>query len=96
MSNFFKITTHLVQKDNTYSMLSLRQLSIMGLVYEDKMQGSVKDFARVLKISKPAITRSIDRLEELYLIKRKPDPMDRRTISISPTATGQNFMLNFQ
>jgi hypothetical protein len=42
--------------------------------------------------SKPAITRALDRLSEFDLVRRKTDPLDRRSVLVQRTATGMAFL----
>ncbi len=50
---------------------------------------TIRDLAHEMNVGKPAITRGTDRLEELGLLRRKPDPSDRRSILIEITAAGR-------
>jgi DNA-binding MarR family transcriptional regulator len=43
-------------------------------------------------VSKPAITRALDRLGELDLARRKVDPMDRRSVLVQRTLKGTGFL----
>ena len=43
-------------------------------------------------MSKPAITRALDRLGELDLARRKVDPMDRRSVLVQRTLKGASFL----
>jgi len=43
-------------------------------------------------VSKPAITRALDRLGELDLAKRKTDPQDRRSVLVQRTPKGSAFL----
>ncbi len=45
-----------------------------------------------LNVSKPAITRALDRLGELDFIRRKVDPLDRRSVLAQRTAKGAAFL----
>ncbi len=40
----------------------------------------------------PAVTRAIDRAEELDLARRKPDPVDRRSVLVNLTSGGRVFL----
>jgi DNA-binding MarR family transcriptional regulator len=53
---------------------------------------TVRGLASELKVSKPAITRALDRLGELDLARRKVDPMDRRSILVQRTLKGAAFL----
>jgi DNA-binding MarR family transcriptional regulator len=68
--------------------LSARQLA----VYLESEAQTVRGLAARLAVSKPAITRALDRLAEFDLIRRKIDPLDRRSVLVQRTATGQAFM----
>ena len=43
-------------------------------------------------VSKPAITRALDRLGELDLARRKVDPADRRSVLVQRTLKGTAFL----
>ena len=53
---------------------------------------TVRGLAAELNVSKPAITRALDRLGELDLARRKVDPMDRRSILVQRTLKGTAFL----
>jgi DNA-binding MarR family transcriptional regulator len=72
--------------------LSLRALSVFLKCYLDEGHHTVSDLARELNIGKPAITRALDRLEELDLARRKEDPSDRRRIFVRRTVKGAAFL----
>jgi DNA-binding MarR family transcriptional regulator len=52
----------------------------------------VRGLAADLNISKPAITRALDRLGELDFARRKIDPQDRRSILVQRTTRGAAFL----
>jgi DNA-binding MarR family transcriptional regulator len=45
-----------------------------------------------LQVSKPAITRALDRLGEFDLARRKADPQDRRSVLVQRTPKGTAFL----
>ena len=53
---------------------------------------TVRGLAAELNVSKPAITRALDRLGELDLARRKVDPMDRRSVIVQRTLKGTAFL----
>lgn len=55
----------------------------------------MRGLAEVLKISKPAITRALDRLSDIELVRRKPDEQDRRSVLIQHTVRGSVFLREF-
>ncbi len=68
--------------------LTLRQLAIALVVYQTDGLQTVRGLAKHLNISKPAVTRALDRLEELNLAYREVDPKDRRSVPVQRTAGG--------
>ena len=53
---------------------------------------TVRGLAAALNVSKPAITRALDRLGELDLARRKVDPADRRSVLVQRTVKGSGFL----
>ncbi len=72
--------------------LSARQLGVFLTCYLDSEAQTVRGLAAKLAVSKPAITRALDRLSEFDLVRRKTDPLDRRSVLVQRTATGMAFM----
>ena len=68
--------------------LTARQFSVFLTVYLYEGPHTVRGLAAALNVSKPAITRSVDRLEEFDFARRKPDPKDRRSVHIQRTVKG--------
>lgn len=75
--------------------LSARQMALLLTVYLTKPPHTVRGLADLLKISKPAVTRAVDRLSELNLVKRKVDEADRRSVLIQRTVSGSVFLREF-
>jgi DNA-binding MarR family transcriptional regulator len=72
--------------------LSARQLGVFLTVYLGEGPHTVRGLAAALNVSKPAITRALDRLGELDLAKRKTDPQDRRSVLVQRTTKGSAFL----
>lgn len=72
--------------------LSARQLAVLLTVYLGEGPHTVRGLAADLNVSKPAITRALDRLGELDLARRKVDPADRRSVLVQRTAKGTTFL----
>jgi DNA-binding MarR family transcriptional regulator len=72
--------------------LSSRQLGVMLISYLSDGPHTVRGLAAKLNVSKPAITRALDRLGDHDLARRKPDPSDRRSILVQRTPKGNAFM----
>jgi len=68
--------------------LSARQLGVLLTVYLSEGPHTVRGLAAELNVSKPAITRALDRLGEFDLARRKLDPMDRRSVLVQRTVNG--------
>src|SRR3954471_10057925 len=62
--------------------LSARQLAVLLTVYLKDGPHTVRGLAIELNVSKPAITRALDRLGELDLARRVIDPLDRRSVNV--------------
>jgi len=72
--------------------LSARQLGVFLTVYLSEGPHTVRGLAAALNVSKPAITRALDRLGELDLARRKVDPADRRSVLVQRTVKGTGFL----
>ncbi len=72
--------------------LSARQLGVFLTCYLQEGAHTVRGLASELNVSKPAITRALDRLGELDLARRKVDPMDRRSVLVQRTLKGAAFL----
>jgi len=68
--------------------LTTRQTAILALVVAAPGEETVKRMAAALDVHKPAVTRGLDRLEELGLAKRSTSTTDRRVCLARPTAEG--------
>ncbi len=75
--------------------LSTRQMAILLTVYLTSAPHTVRGLANTLSVSKPAVTRALDRLSELGLARRKTDEKDRRSVLIQRTPGGNNFLRNY-
>ena len=72
--------------------LSSRQLGVFLTCYLHDGGHTVRGLAAELNVSKPAITRALDRLSELDLARRKVDPLDRRSVLVQRTPKGAAFL----
>ena len=72
--------------------LSSRQLGVFLTCYLRDGGHTVRGLAAELNVSKPAITRALDRLGELDLARRKVDPLDRRSVLVQRTPKGTTFL----
>jgi DNA-binding MarR family transcriptional regulator len=81
----------LVRRDGP--ALSAHQLAVYLTCYLNDDDHTVRALAAELNVSKSVITRSLDRLGELDLTRRGPDPADRRSILVERTEAG-NVLLD--
>lgn len=72
--------------------LSARQLGVLLTCYLKEGAHTVRGLAAELNVSKPAITRALDRLAELDYARRKIDPLDRRSVIVQRTPKGSAFL----
>ena len=75
--------------------LSARQTALLLTVYLTPQPHTVRGLAETLRVSKPAITRALDRLSALGLVRRKTDENDRRSVLIQRTVKGSVFLREF-
>lgn len=75
--------------------LSSRQLAILLTVYLTPPPHTVRGLAASLNVSKPAITRALDTLGDLDLLKRKRDETDRRNVLVQRTVSGAVYLRDF-
>jgi DNA-binding MarR family transcriptional regulator len=73
--------------------LTARQLAVFLKIYlEPGAEHTVRGLAAELSVAKSAITRALDRLEELDFTRRQTDPKDRRSIIARRTTTGSGYL----
>ena len=73
--------------------LTARQLAIFLKIYlEPGTEQTVRGLAAALNVSKPAITRALDRLEAFNLAGREADRNDRRSVIARRTTTGSAYL----
>ncbi len=75
--------------------LSARQMALLLTVYMTDPPHTVRGLAAQLNISKPAITRALDRLSQLGYIRRKIDQADRRNVLVQRTVKGSVYLSEF-
>lgn len=75
--------------------LSARQMAILLTVYTEPPPHTVRGLSETLNISKPAISRALDRLGQLGFARRRRDEYDRRSIEVQRTVKGAVFLSEF-
>jgi DNA-binding MarR family transcriptional regulator len=75
--------------------LTARQLTTLLTVYLHDEVHSVSSLANMLNISRPGVTRILDRLVEADLVSRAEDAADRRRVLVYRTPAGAQYMRDF-
>ncbi|MBB5712734.1 MarR family transcriptional regulator [Sphingomonas xinjiangensis] len=76
--------------------LTNRQMALLLLIHLDEGPHTIRGVAKVLKVTKPVITRALTRLSELRLARRAPDPKDKRNVFAVATPEGAEFLRKLQ
>ena len=66
------------------------------LVYLKPGPHTVRGLAKALNVSKPVVTRALNRLGSLGYLRRQRDDADRRNIFVAPTTEGADFLEHFK
>jgi DNA-binding MarR family transcriptional regulator len=72
--------------------LTARQLTVFITVYLDTQVHTVGSMAALLNVSRPGVTRILDRLGGFGLVERQEDRDDRRRVLIRRTERGTRFL----
>ncbi|MBM3609711.1 MAG: MarR family transcriptional regulator [Alphaproteobacteria bacterium] len=72
--------------------LSMRQLSILMIVYLEPPPHTVRGLAAKLGVTKPVITRALDSMGKAGLVSRKRDEADKRNVVIQRTVKGALYI----
>lgn len=72
--------------------LTNRQMALMMTVYISSGPHTVRGLAEALHVSKPVITRALNKLSALGYLRRERDVADRRNIFITRTPKGAEFL----
>jgi DNA-binding MarR family transcriptional regulator len=75
--------------------LTNRQMALLLLVYLNPGPHTVRGLARALNVSKPVVTRALNRLGALGYLRRQRDDSDKRNIFVARTAEGAEFLEEF-
>ncbi|HEY9569187.1 MAG TPA: MarR family transcriptional regulator [Thalassobaculum sp.] len=82
-----------VRGDGPY--LTARQMAILLTAYLTPPPHTVRGLADAMGISKPAVTRALDRLGDLGFLRRRVDEADRRSVLVQRTVKGSVFLSEF-
>ncbi|WP_136657763.1 MarR family winged helix-turn-helix transcriptional regulator [Nitratireductor sp. XY-223] len=72
--------------------LTLRQLSILLHIYLVPPPHTVRGLAATLGVTKPVITRALDSMGALGLVRRTRDEKDKRNVIIQRTVDGALYL----
>jgi len=72
--------------------LSARQFGVFLTCYLESDAQTVRGLASALDVSKPVISRALDRLADFDLVRRKADPTDRRSVLVQRTPAGTSYL----
>ncbi len=75
--------------------LTNRQMALLMVVYQKSGPHTVRGLARDLHVSKPVITRALNRLGALGYLARERDEHDRRNVFVAKTQAGAAFLDDF-
>jgi DNA-binding MarR family transcriptional regulator len=75
--------------------LTNRQMALLLLVYLKPGPHTVRGLARALNVSKPVVTRALNRLGALGYLRRQRDDSDKRNIFVARTSEGAEFLEEF-
>lgn len=72
--------------------LTNRQMSLMMLVHCREGPHTVRGLAEQLNVSKPVVTRALNKLGTMEFVRRERDAADRRNIFVRRTTKGAEFL----
>jgi len=75
--------------------LTNRQMALLLVVYLRPGPHTVRGLARALNVSKPVVTRALNRLGTLGYLRRQRDDSDKRNIFVARTPEGADFLEEF-
>ena len=72
--------------------LTMRQLAVLLEIYLVPPPHTVRGLAATLNVTKPVITRALDTMGHMALVRRVRDERDRRNVIIKRTVEGALFV----
>ena len=72
--------------------LTARQMAVLLTVYLTPRPHTVRGLAASLNVGKPVITRALDTLGALGLLKRERDSADKRNVLVERTSAGSVYL----
>lgn len=86
---------HLAQVRDDMPDLTVRQMAILLQIYLVPPPHTVRGLAALLGVTKPVITRALDKMGDLKLVDRERDSRDLRNVVIKRTVDGALFLEKF-
>ncbi|WPX08665.1 MarR family winged helix-turn-helix transcriptional regulator [Anaerocellum danielii] len=75
-----------------HESLTFAEQQVIMVLSENSQPMTMKDIASELGISPSTLTGIVDKLVEKGIVKREPDPQDRRKIQVFLTEEGKNIV----
>ena len=75
--------------------LTNRQMALLLVAGQEEGPHTVRGLAARLGVSKPVVTRALNSLSALGLVKRRRDERDRRSVFVDMTEQGEGFLDDF-
>ena len=72
--------------------LTSRQSAILMTCFLEARPQTVRGLSFLLRISKPAVSRALDRLSDLGMARRLPDAADGRSVLVEITRRGRDHL----
>ena len=75
--------------------LTNRQMALLLVAGQEEGPHTERGLAARLGVSKPVVTRALNSLSALGLVKRRRDERDRRSVFVDMTEQGEGFLDDF-
>ncbi len=75
--------------------LTNRQMALLLVAGQEQGPHTVRGLAARLMVSKPVVTRALNSLTALGLVRRRRDERDRRSVFVDLTLQGEAFLDDF-
>lgn len=75
--------------------LTNRQMALLLVAGQEEGPHTVRGLAARLGVSKPVVTRALNSLSGLGLVRRRRDERDRRSVFVDLTQDGEGFLVEF-
>lgn len=87
---FSETILHLVR--NGDDDITLRQMSVLLLVYSREELYTPREVAANLGVAKPVVSRVMDKMQDFGVLRRVADPRDGRSVLLGRTPFGEEYM----